>query len=155
MIKLSEEKSPDGEEQDREERAGEQEQGQEQEERGFAQEDRGLAQACVASQRLIRRAIATCQPSIVGRSALEFVNRREVGEGKNERPFYARHKANTMKKYTAIWIKMLRYIWRSSSKVKEDRPSYRLTRKQEQELERLKQLTRRWEEDGRSQPIPS
>ena len=30
-----------------------------------------------------------------------------------------------------------------------------MTRKQEQELERLKQLTRRWEEDRRSQPIPS
>jgi hypothetical protein len=69
----------------------------------------------VASQRLIRKAMTTCQPSIVGRSALEFVNRREVGEGKNERPFYAKHKAKTMKKYTAIWVKMLRYIWRSSS----------------------------------------
>jgi hypothetical protein len=103
MIKPSQEKSPDGEEQDREERAGEQEQEQE-------QEERGLAQACIASQRLIRRAMATCQPSIMGRSALEFMNRREVREGKNERPFYARHKANTMKKYTAIWIKMLRYI---------------------------------------------
>jgi hypothetical protein len=54
--------------------------------------------------------MATCQPSIIGRSALEFVNRREVREGKNERPFYAKHKANTIKKYTAIWIKMLRYI---------------------------------------------
>lgn len=114
-----------------------------------------MAQACIASQRLIRRAMNTCQPSIVGRSALGFVNRREVGEGKNERPFYAKHKAKTMKKYTAIWIKILRYIWRSSSRGEEDRPSYRLTRQQEQELGKMKQLTRRWEEDRRSQPISS
>jgi hypothetical protein len=64
---------------------------------------------------LIRRAIATCQLSIMGRSVLEFVNRREVGEAKNERPFYAKHKAKTMKNYIAVWVKMLRYIWRSSS----------------------------------------
>jgi hypothetical protein len=103
MTEPSKEKSLNSEEQD-------QDQDQEQEE-----EDRGLAYTCVVSQRLIRRAIATYQPSIMGRSALEFVNRREVGEGKNERPFYAKHKAKTMKNYTAIWVKILRYIWRSSS----------------------------------------
>jgi hypothetical protein len=143
MTELSKEK-------DGGERAEEQEQEQEQE-----QEDRGLAQACVASQRLIRRAMATCQPSMVGRSALEFVNRREVREGKNKKPFYAKHKANTIRKYTAIWVKMLRYIWKSSSKAEKDRPSYRLKRQQEQGLKRIKQLTRRWKEDRGSQPIPS
>ena len=51
---------------------------------------------------MIRRAIATCQSSIIGRSALEFVNRREVGEGKNERPFYTKHEDKTIKKYAAI-----------------------------------------------------
>lgn len=95
------EKRLDSKEQGREEGAKEQEQ---------EQEDRGLAHACVASQRLIRRAINTCQPLIVGRSALEFVNRREVGEGKNKRRFYAKHKAKTIKNYIAVWIKMLRYI---------------------------------------------
>jgi hypothetical protein len=64
----------------------------------------------VASQWLIRRAMSICQPSIIGRSVLEFVNRKEVGEGKNESPFYVKHKANTMKKYIAIWAKILRYI---------------------------------------------
>jgi hypothetical protein len=38
----------------------------------------------------------------MGRSVLEFVNRREVGEGKNERLFYTKYKAKTMKNYTAI-----------------------------------------------------
>ena len=147
LLKITEpskEKRPDREGQNGEERAEKQEQ---------EQEDRGLTQACVASQRLIRRAMNTCQPSIVGRSALEFVNRREVGEGKNEKPFYAKHKAKTMKRYTAIWVKMLRYIWRSSSQAEADRPSYRLTRQQEQRLERIKQLSKRWKEDRGSQAI--
>jgi hypothetical protein len=46
----------------------------------------------------------------MGRSALEFMNRREVREGKNERPFYVKYKAKTIKKYIVIWLKMLRYI---------------------------------------------
>lgn len=119
------------------------------------QEDRELVQVCVANQRLIRKAMSTCQPSIVGRSALEFVNRREVGEGKNEKAFYARQKANTIRRYTAVWSKMLRYIWRSSSKAEEDRPKYRLTREQEHQLGLMKELARRWEENRRSQSISS
>ena len=140
MTEAREEKRPDHREQDREERAEE-------------QEERGLAQACVASQRLIRRAMAICQPSIVGRSALEFVNRREVGEVKNERPFYARQKASTLRKYTAVWAKVLRYIWRSSSRPEQDKPSYRLTREQEEELEGMKAMAKRWEEERGSQSI--
>ncbi|KAK6396870.1 hypothetical protein LTR81_025859 [Elasticomyces elasticus] len=61
------------------------------------EEDRRLAQACAATKRLIKKAIATARPQTVGRSALEFINRREVREGKNERPFYARQKASTIK----------------------------------------------------------
>lgn len=66
--------------------------------------------------------MATCRAHIVGRSALEFVNREKVGEEKNERPFYAKHKANTTKKHTAVWAKMLRYLWRSSSQAEQGRP---------------------------------
>ena len=88
------------------------------------EEDRGLAQACAATKRLIKKAIATARPHTVGRSALEFINRREVGEGKNERPFDAKQKASTIKKYVAVWAKMLRYIWRTSSRAEKDRPKY-------------------------------
>ena len=34
-----------------------------------------LEQTCQATRRLIRRAFAVCKPSIVGRPALEYVNR--------------------------------------------------------------------------------
>ena len=49
--------------------------------------DRGLAVACRATVRLIRKARSISKPDIIGRTALEYVNRRETGESKNERPF--------------------------------------------------------------------
>jgi hypothetical protein len=59
------------------------------------EEDReapGLAAACRSTRRLIRRAFQTARPEIVGRPALEAVNRRETGVSSNERPFYAEQK---------------------------------------------------------------
>ena len=119
------------------------------------QDERDLGQACVANQRLIRKAMATCQPSIVGRSALEYVNRREVGEEKNERPFYAKHKASTMRRYIAVWAKIFRYMWRSSNRAESDRPGYSLTRRQKEELEGIKQLAKRYREERGSQSVSS
>jgi hypothetical protein len=43
-----------------------------------------------ATHRLIRRAFKIARPGEVGRPALEAVNRREIGEQLNEKPFYAR-----------------------------------------------------------------
>jgi len=54
--------------------------------------DKGLADAYKATRRLIRRAFQIYQLNIIGRSALEYINRQEVGERLNERPFYAKHK---------------------------------------------------------------
>ena len=47
-----------------------------------------LEQACQATRRLIRRAFAVYKLSIIGRPALEYVNRREVGAANNEKLFY-------------------------------------------------------------------
>jgi hypothetical protein len=49
----------------------------------------GLAAASRAIRRLIRRAFKIARPDKVGRPALEAVNRREIGERLNEKPFYA------------------------------------------------------------------
>ena len=65
-------------------------------------EDKGLAVACKATRRLIRKSLAVCRPDIVSRSALEYVNRRETGEHKNERPFYSEQKVNTIRKYSRV-----------------------------------------------------
>jgi len=70
----------------------------------------GLAAASRATRRLIRRAFKTARPGEVGRPALEAVNRRETGERSNEKPFYAGQKVATIRKYSQVWIKILRYI---------------------------------------------
>ena len=70
----------------------------------------GLAAASRATRRLIRHAFETVRPGEVGRPALEAVNRRETGERSNEKPFYAGQKVATIRKYSRVWVKMLRYI---------------------------------------------
>jgi hypothetical protein len=72
------------------------------------------------------------RPEIIGRPALEAVNRRETGERSNERPFYTEQKVQTIRKYTRVWTKMLRYIWRTAER--ETRPDYELTREQKRSL---------------------
>lgn len=79
-----------------------------------AEEERGdsaeLAAATRATRRLIRQAFKTASPGEVGRPALEAVNRRETGERSNEKPFHAGQKVATIRKYSRVWVKMLRYI---------------------------------------------
>jgi hypothetical protein len=60
----------------------------------------GLGEACKAMQRLIQKAFRSCCAEIVGRLALEIIERREVGAESNKRPFYARHKVRIIKKYS-------------------------------------------------------
>ncbi|GIZ36530.1 hypothetical protein CKM354_001215300 [Cercospora kikuchii] len=58
----------------------------------------GLAEACHATRRLIRQAFRVCRPAVVGRAALEHINRRECGADDNERPFYAEQQVKTIRK---------------------------------------------------------
>jgi hypothetical protein len=70
----------------------------------------GLAAASRATRRLIRCAFKTARPSTVGRPALEAVNRREIGERSNEKPFYAGQMVATIRKYSQVWVRILRYL---------------------------------------------
>ena len=87
-----------------------------------------LAAASRATRRLIRQAFKTARPGKVGRPALEVVNRRETGERSNEKPFYAGQKVATIRKYSRVWIKILRYIWRTDGR--DSKPDYELTPEQ-------------------------
>ncbi|KAI5235343.1 hypothetical protein E4T42_09726 [Aureobasidium subglaciale] len=100
--------------------------------------EKALLYASQATCRLIKTALATCRPELVGKSALEYVHRREVGNTTNERPFYAGHKAKTVRKYRDAWVKILRYIWRTSEREKSQRPGYVLTKDQTSHLAALK-----------------
>ncbi|KAK5685704.1 hypothetical protein LTR17_027001 [Elasticomyces elasticus] len=105
-----------------------------------------LLEACIATRRLIRTAFATCRPHIVGRVALEFVNRRETGTANNEKPFYAEQQVKTVKKYTEHWVKILRYIWRTTKWKR--RPKYRLTDAQKRSLQRVRVVAANSRIDG-------
>lgn len=51
-----------------------------------------------------------CKPGIVPSTTLLFVNRRLSGADSNENPIYSKHRADTMRKYSIVWVKLLRYI---------------------------------------------
>ena len=101
------------------------------------EEDKGLAEACKATQRLIRKAFKVCQGDDIPRAAMKYVNRREGGESNNERPFYARQKVKTIRDYSIVWIKIMRYLWRTSQREESQRPAYALTAAQKKYLGRM------------------
>jgi hypothetical protein len=112
----------------------------------------GLAAASRATRRLIKHAFNTAKPSEVGRPALEAVNRRETGERSNEKPFYAGQKVVTIRKYSRVWVKVLRYIWRTEGR--DFRPDYELTAEQAARLGDLQRSVEIWrvgpDEGGRT-----
>ena len=64
----------------------------------------GLEDACRGTRRLIRVAFQTYKADIVGKAALESVNRREIGAESKEKPFYAGHQKKTIRKYSDIFV---------------------------------------------------
>ena len=64
-----------------------------------ADSEQALDAACQATVLLIRRSFDICRPEIVGRSALEYVNRREVGALNSNRLFYGKQKVQTLQRY--------------------------------------------------------
>jgi hypothetical protein len=101
--------------------------------------ERALKRACGATGKAIKKAMDICNPNSVPRNALFYVNRRETGAENNEKPFYSRHRADTMRKYCTVWVKLLRYIWRSQQW--EDKPPYKLTQDQQAALQRVKDIS--------------
>ena len=77
-----------------------------------------------------------CYPTLVPRSALLYINRRETRASNNKRPFYSKHRPDTIRKYCAVWTKMLCYLWHSQEWVK--RPAYILTSTQEESFAELR-----------------
>jgi hypothetical protein len=111
-------------------------------------DDEGLANACKATRRLIHRAFQACRSDTIGRSALEFVNRREAGARNNEMPFYAKHKVQTIQRYSQRFIVILRYLWRSYDK--KGRPPYKLTGTQDMHMWMLQQTARSTRPDDKA-----
>ncbi|KAK4962768.1 hypothetical protein LTR10_000395 [Elasticomyces elasticus] len=105
--------------------------------------ERALQEACTATVVLIRRSFDVCRPEIVGRAALEYVNRGEAGEPNSDRPFHGKQMVKTLQKYADRWVKMLRYLWRTAEKGEDERPNYRMTQRQQGAVKCLKEAAHR------------
>ncbi|KAL9628824.1 MAG: hypothetical protein Q9204_005638 [Flavoplaca sp. TL-2023a] len=103
------------------------------------EQDVGLEDACRGTRRMIRTAFSICKPNIVGKTALESVNRRETGTESNDRPFYAGQQVKTIRKYSNVLVEILRYIWRTASE--KDRPKYEMTERQRKCLQKVRDVT--------------
>lgn len=114
------------------------------------EDEKVLKKACVGTMVLIRRSFHTSRVEIVGRHALQCVHRRENGAATNDRPFYGKQKVQTIRKYTAVFVKILRYIWRTESTAA--RPAYRLTPGQKQALVTLRSAARTGQGSAESSP---
>ena len=104
---------------------------------GVDSED-GLRIACKATALLIRQSYQASRIEIVGRPAMQYINRRETGASSNDRPFYAKQKVQTVRRYTEQFVKVLRYIWRTE--VTSKRPQYRLISAQQEALTNLRRI---------------
>lgn len=100
-----------------------------------------LYKACRATIRVIHQALKCCHPTVVPRSALLYINRKETGSDNIERPFYSKHKPQTIKKYSSVWVKMLCYLWHSQEW--EERPPYQFTATQTEAFQELKRCASR------------
>ncbi|KAK6433365.1 hypothetical protein LTR95_010457 [Oleoguttula sp. CCFEE 5521] len=114
------------------------------------EDEEALKKACISTTVLIRRSFNASRTEIVGRHALQCVHRRENGAPTNDRPFYGKQKVQTIRKYTAVFVKIIRYIWRT--KANPARPAYRLTPEQKQALVKLRYAARMQQESAESNP---
>lgn len=123
-----------------------------------ARGERGLDQVCWAVEMVIWKAQQASRPDVVGMNAMNYINRREVGNNTNEKPFNARQTGKTMVKYSGWWLEMIRYIWRShgllevqykegQADVEGRRPPYRLTVRQEVLLQKMQAIVGQDQED--------
>lgn len=97
-----------------------------------------LERACIAARRVVRQAFRTAQPHVVGRPALELIERRESGAASNEKPFYSGHKSTTVRRYSREVVRVLCYIWRTCNAD----PLYSLTHSQRACLQSMKRSAR-------------
>ena len=107
------------------------------------EEDEGeeeLTRACRGTRSVVRKAFEVCKPGITGRAILEYVNRKEAAGDQSMKAFDGSRKPRSIKKYTDVWLKILRYIWRTAAK--ENRPKYTLTDRQRGCLSELHAATR-------------
>jgi hypothetical protein len=102
--------------------------------------------------RVMSRARAIATPAQVGSQALFEAQRKEVDK-KPRRPFDNRMEDDTWARYTAVWTKLVCYIYRAEAMADEDRPGYRLSRRQSESLDELSEIVEAYVDDPDTQPL--
>jgi hypothetical protein len=109
------------------------------EERSRAQiEGEELKVLCKAFDWMIQSAQYHCVRSVVGKQALIEVNKKEVQEDPGM-PFESWMDKTTIERYTEVWRQILMFIFRTQRVGVSERPSYRLTSRQEIRFADLKE----------------
>jgi hypothetical protein len=72
--------------------------------------ERALDKVCWAVETVIWKAQQASRASVVGFAAMNYINRREMGNNTNEKPFNARQTGKTIVKYSNWWLEVVRYI---------------------------------------------
>ncbi|KAF9770082.1 hypothetical protein IL306_012414 [Fusarium sp. DS 682] len=88
----------------------------------------------------------------VGSQALFEVQRREVDK-KPRRPFDNRVEEDTWARYTAVWTKLIYYIYRADDMDDKDRPGLLLTKRQGDRIDKLRDLVEQHVEDSEANPL--
>ena len=113
-------------------------------------EDDGLAEACRGTKRLIQHAFTTITPENISKATLQQVARTETGGSVRDfREFYSQQNVKTLRNYMAVWVELLRYIWRTVDRA--ERPGYRITEEQSTRLQNLQHAVARRARDGNEQ----
>ncbi|KAH3936733.1 hypothetical protein HBI81_248730 [Parastagonospora nodorum] len=129
--------------------------------------ERALSTVCWAVKMVLWHAQRASTSKVVGMPAMMYINRRELGNTSNEKPFNASQTGSTMLKYSDVWVQIIAYVWRThalpvvganSEDGEEEgrRPPYRMTVQQKRCLERLQELGGQdqveedWFDDGAS-----
>ena len=124
-------------------------------------QEEALSRIEAAVLMVIWKAQQVSRPSVVGRPAMHYINRRDIGGPSNEKPFNARQTGKTMEKYSQRWVEIIRYIWRThkldevpptrpgqeETSVQGHKPAYRLTGRQQMALHAVQTMVGPDEQD--------
>ncbi|OBS16737.1 hypothetical protein FPOA_12677 [Fusarium poae] len=102
--------------------------------------------------RVMLQARITATPSTVGSQALFEVQRKEVDK-KPRRPFDNRVEEDTWARYTAVWVKLICYVYRAETMEDNERPGFRLTKRQGDTMDELTELIEEYVEDPEANPL--
>jgi hypothetical protein len=75
--------------------------------------EHALTEICWAARMVMWRAQQASAASVVGMPAMIYINRREFGNTKDQKPFNARQMGKTMIKYSGVWLSIIAFIWRT------------------------------------------